>query len=64
MWVAAALLAFSLLGLAIAMYFTSLLYPLPAWLTKGLAGTARACGIDGGSCKRVVVSPSSRSACT
>ena len=60
MWVAAALIAISLLGLAISLYFMSLLYPLPAWLTRALARAAKACGIDGGSCKRVVQTPYAR----
>ena len=60
MWVAVALIAISLLGLAISLYFMSLLYPLPAWLTRALARAAKACSIDGGSCKRVVQTPYAR----
>ncbi len=59
-WAAWALIAISLVGLAINLYFTSLLYRLPAWLTRLLGGTAAACGIDGGSCKRVVQTPYAR----
>ena len=60
MWVAVALIAISLLGLGISLYLMSLLYPLPAWLTRVLARSARACGIDGGACKRVVQTPYAR----
>jgi len=55
--IAVALIAVSLLNLAICAYFMSLLYPLPAWLTRLLSRTASSCGIDGGSCRRVVQTP-------
>ena len=60
MWVAVALIALGLVGLAINLYFLSLLVPLPGWLTRALARTAVACSIDGGSCKRVVQTPHAR----
>jgi len=59
-WAAWTLIAISLVGLAINLYFTSLLYRLPAWLTRLPGGTAAACGVDGGSCKRVVQTPYAR----
>jgi uncharacterized membrane protein len=54
------LIALSLVGLAINLYFVSLLYPVPAWFSRALGGAARACGIDGGACKRVVQTPYAR----
>ncbi len=54
MWAAVALIVLGLVGLAISLYFMTLLYPMPAWLTRMLSRAATACGIDGGSCKRVV----------
>jgi len=60
MWVAVALIVLGLVGLAISLYFMTLLYRMPAWLTRMLSRTAAACGIDGGSCKRVVQTPYAR----
>ncbi len=60
MWVAVALIVLGLVGLAISLYFTTLLYRMPAWLTRVMSRTAAACGIDGGSCKRVVQTPYAR----
>ena len=48
-----ALLVLGALQLAINLYFVGLLYPLPAGLGHLLGRGAAACGIDGGSCKRV-----------
>lgn len=55
-----ALIAVSVLQGAISLYFTTLLYPLPAWLGRSLEQAAGACGIDGGACKRVVETPYAR----
>jgi len=60
MWAAWAVIAVSLVGLAINLYFVSLFYPVPAWFSGMLGGAARACGIDGGACKRVVHTPYAR----
>ena len=60
MWIGIALIAASLLGLAINLYFVALLYPVPRWMGRALGGVAAACGIDGGSCKRVVTAPYAR----
>ena len=60
MWAAWAMIAVSLLGLAINLYFVSLFYRVPAWFSGTLGGAARACGIDGGACKRVVHTPYAR----
>lgn len=60
MWIGVALIAISLLGLAINLYFAALIYPLPGWVGRGLGGAAAACGVDGGSCKRVVTTPYAR----
>jgi uncharacterized membrane protein len=57
---ASALIALSLLGLAINLYFVSLFYPVPLWLSRLLGSAARACGIDGGGCKRVILTPYAR----
>jgi uncharacterized membrane protein len=59
-WAAWAILALSLLGLAINLYFVSLFYAVPAWFSRTLGGAARACGIDGGACKRVIHTPYAR----
>jgi len=50
------LIAASLVGLVINLYFVALLYPVPGWVTRA----ALACGIDGGSCRRVVETPYAR----
>lgn len=55
-----ALIAVSLLGLAINLYFVSLFYAVPAWFSRVVGGAARACGIDGQACKRVVLTPYAR----
>jgi uncharacterized membrane protein len=55
-----AMIALSILGLAINLYFVSLFYSVPPWLAGALGGAARACGIDGGACKRVVLTPYAR----
>jgi uncharacterized membrane protein len=55
-----AIIALSLVGLAINLYFVSLFYSVPSWLSRALGGAARACGIDGGACKRVVLTPYAR----
>ena len=55
-----ALIAVSLLGLAINLYFVSLFYAMPGWFSRAVGGAARACGIDGGACKRVVLTPYAR----
>ncbi len=55
-----ALIAVSLLGLGINLYFVSLFCAVPAWFARALGGAARACGIDGGACKRVVGTPYAR----
>jgi len=47
------ILGLGVVGLAIDLYFTAMLYPLPAFLTRFLSGMAGACGVDGGICKRV-----------
>ena len=60
MWIGVALIAVSLIGLAINLYFAALLYPVPVWVGRALGGAAAACGIDGGSCKRVVTTPYAR----
>lgn len=54
MWAAWALIALSLLGLAINLYFVSLFYAVPLWFARAVGGGAGACGVDGGICKRVV----------
>jgi len=59
-WAAWAVIAVSLVGLAINLYFVSLFYAVPAWFSGALGGAARACGIDGGACKRVVSTPYAR----
>ena len=53
LWASTGLLVLALAGLAIDLYFTALMYPLPAWLVGLLKGGAGACGVDGGICKRV-----------
>jgi uncharacterized membrane protein len=60
MWAAWAVIGASLVGLAINLYFVSLFYRVPSWLSGALGGAARACGIDGGACKRVVATPYAR----
>lgn len=60
MWAAWAMIASSLLGLAINLYFVSLFYPVPAWFARAAKGGARACGIDGHACQRVVTTPYAR----
>jgi uncharacterized membrane protein len=60
MWAAWAVIALSVVGLAINLYFVTLFYRVPAWFGRALGGAARACGIDGGSCKRVVATPYAR----
>jgi uncharacterized membrane protein len=52
-WAAWGLAGVSLLGVAINLYFWSLFYPLPARLAAALTRGAAACGIEGGSCRRV-----------
>jgi uncharacterized membrane protein len=59
-WAAWAILGASLVGLAINLYFVSLFYRVPAWLTRALGRAAHACGVDGGSCARVVATPYAR----
>jgi len=54
------LIALSAFQGAISLYFATLLYRLPTWLGRALGGAAGACGIDGGSCKRVVRTPYAR----
>lgn len=60
MWAAWAIIAVSLVGLAINLYFAALFWPLPAWVSRVLGGAVRACGIDGGACRRVVATPYAR----
>jgi uncharacterized membrane protein len=55
-----ALIAVSLVGLAINLYFVSLFYAVPVWFSRAFGGAARACGIDGQACKRVVLTPYAR----
>ena len=54
------LLLCSALQGTISVYFATLMCPLPAWLVRGLGRAAGACGIDGGSCRRVVQTPYAR----
>jgi uncharacterized membrane protein len=54
------MIGLGLLGLAISLYFVSLFYRVPPWFAGALGGAARACGIDGGACKRVVGAPQAR----
>lgn len=54
MWAAWALIALSVVALAINLYFVSLFWAVPPWFARLVGGGARACGIDGGICRRVV----------
>jgi hypothetical protein len=50
---AVALILLGLLGLAINLYFLSLMVRLPPWLDRWLTLAARACGVDDGICRQV-----------
>ncbi len=52
-WIPWTLMALSLLGLAINLYFISLSTRLPAWMKTLLHQSAQMCGVDGGACRVV-----------
>ena len=59
-WLAVALVALSAVSLVICVYFVTLFYSVPAWLARLMGRTMKACGVDGGSCARVVKTSDAR----
>jgi len=59
-WAGWTLIGASLLGLAINLYFISIMYPVPRWFARALGGAARACGVRGGACERAAATPYAR----
>lgn len=59
-WLAVVLIVLGVANLAINLYFVTLFWPVPGWLTRSMGRAMRACGVDGGSCARVVKTPYAR----